>query len=263
MDRQSLRTILEQIAGGQLGVDEALRRLEHWPLEDLGFARVDHHRHLRRGFPEVIFAGGKQPEETLEIARAIHRSGSPVFVTRASGETSALLLREFPEGRLNERSGTFFLPGRAPLEPKGLVAVLAAGTSDIPVAEEAAETALAMGSRVEKAYDVGVAGLARLVPHLDLLRRANAIVVVAGMEGALPSVVAGIVRSLVIAVPTSVGYGASFGGLSALLAMVNSCASGVVVVNIDNGFGAGFAASLINLRLVEARAGDGTGEEEP
>lgn len=253
MKPESIKRILEEVASGGCSVKDALTRLKRWPVEDLGFAQIDHHRHFRRGFPEVIFAAGKKSAETIKIAEALQRSGSSVLVTRADDETLALLEKRFGEGEANRRARTFVV-GRPAGEGEGLVAVLAAGTSDISVAEEAAETARAMGAQVATFYDVGVAGLHRLLPHLERIGEANALVVVAGMEGALPSVVAGFASSLVIAVPTSVGYGASFGGLSALLAMLNSCASGVVVVNIDNGFGAGFAAGLVNRALVRATA---------
>lgn len=270
MNPERLRRLLEELAAGATSVDEALAALRHWPVEDLGFAQVDHHRHLRRGDPEIVFAGGKQPEETLRIAESLAESGSPLLVTRAPVETLALLEGRFPRGRANRRAGTFTLAavaegqgsaaeGRGAAADgdrrrgEGLIAVLAAGTSDIPVAEEAVETARALGARVEPIYDVGVAGIHRLLPHLATIREAHALVAVAGMEGALPSVVAGFTRALVIAVPTSVGYGASLGGFAALLTMLNSCAAGVVVVNIDNGFGAGFAASLVNRAAAAAR----------
>lgn len=254
MKPEVLRGILAEVAAGALSIEEALTRLRRWPVEELGFARVDHHRHMRRGFPEVVFGGGKQPQDTLRIAEALERSGSDVLVTRAPDEALALLEERFPAGRVNRLARTFSL-NPEPGEGEGLVTVVAAGTSDIPVAEEAAETARAMGARVATVYDVGVAGLHRLVPHIEQFERAHAIVVAAGMEGALPSVVAGLASALVVAVPTSVGYGASFGGLAALLAMLNSCASGVVVVNIDNGFGAGFSAALVNQALVRAGRG--------
>jgi len=254
MNPESIRRILEELAAGGCTVADALERLKHWPVEDLGFARVDHHRHLRRGFPEVVFAERKAAAETLHIAEAIVGGGSPLFVTRADAGTLAMLETRFPAGRVNPAARTFLL-SPANGKGEGLVVVLSAGTSDRPVAEEAAETSRAIGAQVESYWDVGVAGLHRLWPHLDRLRAAHAIVVVAGMEGALPSVVAGLVQAVVIGVPTSVGYGASFGGVAALLAMLNSCASGVVVVNIDNGFGAGFAAGLVNRAVVAAQPG--------
>jgi hypothetical protein len=248
---EQLEELLRQVARGECGVEEALTRLERWPIEDLGFAQVDHHRHLRRGFAEVIFAAGKRPEETEEIAAALRGSGSDLLVTRADEATLARLEARFPLGRANRSARTFALRDTEG-EGQGNVVVLAAGTSDIPVAEEAVETARALGARVTPIYDVGVAGLHRLVPHLDTIRAAHVVIVVAGMEGALPSVVGGLAASLVIAVPTSVGYGAHFHGLAPLLGMLNSCSSGVVVVNIDNGFGAGYAAALVNRAVVEA-----------
>ncbi|MFC1572916.1 nickel pincer cofactor biosynthesis protein LarB [Candidatus Eisenbacteria bacterium] len=244
MNPEQLEQILREVSTGARSVEDALVQLRRWPLEDLGFARIDHHRNLRRGFPEVIFAQGKRPAETEEIAAALIDKGSPLLVTRAGDETLARLQTRFPQGQANERARTFTV-GAAPEDSLGQVTILAAGTSDISVAEEAAVTARTIGATVETIYDVGVAGLHRLLPHMETLERAHAIVVVAGMEGALASVVAGLVGTPVIAVPTSVGYGASFGGISALLGMLTSCASGVVVVNIDNGFGGGFAAALI------------------
>lgn len=252
MERDQLRKLFESVASGALSADEAVARLRRWPLEDLGFARVDHHRHLRQGVPEVIFAGGKRPEETERIARAIVEHGSPLLVTRADPVTLERLSASFPDGRANERARTF-VQGAPDGDGEGSVVVFAAGTSDQPVAEEVVETAQAIGAAVTAIYDVGISGLHRLVPHLPALEGANAIVAVAGMEGALPSVVAGLVDQTVIAVPTSVGYGASFGGVTALLGMLTSCASGVVVVNIDNGFGAGYSAAMINRAIVRAR----------
>lgn len=251
MEPNKLRRIFQDVAQGHCTVDEAVARLRRWPIEDLGFARVDHHRHLRQGVPEVIFGGGKRPEETERIARAIVEQGSPLLVTRADQATLTLLSASFPDGRANERARTF-VRGTPKGEGEGSVVVLAAGTSDQPVAEEVVETARSIGAAVTPIYDVGIAGLHRLVPHLPALEGANAIVAVAGMEGALPSVVAGLVDQTVIAVPTSVGYGASFGGVTALLGMLTSCASGVVVVNIDNGFGAGYSAAMINRSVVRA-----------
>ena len=253
MKPEKIEELLRQVAGGECSVEDALVALARWPIEDLGFAQVDHHRHLRRGFAEVIFAEGKRPEETEGIAAALRASGSDLLVTRADGETLDRLALRFPDGRANRTARTFVLREDAG-EGLGEIAVLAAGTSDIPVAEEAVETARALGARVTPVYDVGVAGLNRLVPHLDAIRRARVVIVVAGMEGALPSVVGVLAASLVIAVPTSVGYGAHFGGLAPLLGMLNSCTSGVVVVNIDNGFGAGYAAALVNRAIAEAGA---------
>ncbi len=253
MNPESLERILNEVAAGRRTVSEALRDLTRWPVEDLGFAQVDHHRHLRQGFPEVIYAAGKQPAQTEGIAAALVSKGAPLLVTRADEATLARLQTRFPDGRADSRARTFV--HGAPTEPEsGAVVVVAAGTSDLHVALEAVETARALGARVDAITDVGVAGLHRLLPHLDALHAANAIVTVAGMEGALPSVVAGLVSAPVIAVPTSVGYGASFGGISALLGMLTSCAAGVTVTNIDNGFGGGYAAALINRAVVRAGA---------
>ena len=239
------KQILQAVKDGELSVDEALLRLKTAPIADLGFARVDLHRRLRQGTAEVIYGASKTPEAILAIVETLRENGqSPVLITRLSPEAAEALsdlnLRYWPEAR-------FALAGEMP-EPDGLgtVVVAAAGTSDIPVAEEAALTAEALGNRVARLYDVGVAGLHRLLSETDTLLRASVIIAVAGMEGALASVVGGLADCPVIAVPTSVGYGASFGGLSALLSMLNSCASGVGVVNIDNGFGAGCLASRIN-----------------
>ncbi len=254
MRPEKLEQILRQVAAGERSVDEALRDLSRWPVEDLGFAQVDHHRHLRQGFPEVIYAAGKRAEETLRIAEALVAKGAPLLVTRADQAVLERLQGRFPGGRANARGQTFVLGGPSG-EGEGLIAIVSAGTSDLGVAEEACETARALGARVATITDAGVSGLHRLVPHLDSLQRANAIVVIAGMEGALPSVVGGLVSAPVIAVPTSVGYGASFGGLAALLGMLTSCASGVSVVNIDNGFGGAYAAALINRAVVRAAEG--------
>ena len=247
MDEEKLAQLLEEVRRGEATVEQALKRLQHLPFEDLGFAKVDHHRALRQGFPEVIMGEGKEVSDIAAIARAIRKRGVSVLVTRLSeGKMDALQprLRGFRYHR-QARAATWRSKD-APPTGKGALAVVCAGTSDIPVAEEAAVTGEVMGNRVERIYDVGVAGLHRLLDRHRQLTEAAVLIVVAGMEGALPSVVAGLVRRPVIAVPTSVGYGASFHGLAALLAMLNSCAAGVTVVNIDNGFGAGFAASLIN-----------------
>ncbi len=248
MDRDRLLHLLQQVADGQVAPEGALDRLKDLPFEDLGFAHIDHHRALRQGFPEVIFCQGKTQEQVLEIAERITAHAPQLLATRTSPETACALLERFPQAEYDKIARTVVV--RSPDIPaeaeKGLVAVVSAGTSDLPVAREAVVTARAMGARVEATFDVGVAGIHRLLAHLKSLRAARAIVVAAGMEGALASVVGGLVDVPVIAVPTSIGYGASFNGLAALLAMLNSCASGVVVVNIDNGFGAGYAAALIN-----------------
>lgn len=247
MDQKFLENLLSEVSRGRLQVSEALERLRQLPFENLGFALVDHHRSLRQGFPEVVFAAGKELEQLKAILSSLAARSEHILVTRLEPDKAAQLRPEFPEARYHPASRTLVLSkGEVPDRGRGVIAVVAAGTSDIPVAEEAAVTARIMGNRVETLYDCGVAGLHRLLAHQELFRRATVFVVVAGMEGALPSVVGGLVDRPVIAVPTSVGYGASFGGLAALLAMLNSCANGVAVVNIDNGFGAGYMAALIN-----------------
>ena len=253
MDRESLRQLLDEVAAGELSPDEAFQRLKALPFEDLGFAHVDHHRGLRRGYPETIFCEGKTPEQTISIAERIAASGAFVLATRASEDVGAAIKSRFPSADYDAVARTVVIrpPGKPESAKKGLVVVLSAGTSDVPVAQEAVVTARAMGAEVDAIFDVGVAGIHRLLAHVDRLNQARAVVVVAGMEGALPSVVGGLVDVPVIAVPTSVGYGASFEGLSALLTMLNSCASGVLVVNIDNGYGAGYAAALINSRAAD------------
>jgi NCAIR mutase (PurE)-related protein len=244
---RKLKELLEQVAQGGLNPQEALERLKSLPYEDLGFARVDHHRVLRQGFPEVIFGQGKTPDQIARIARALFEQGVAVLVTRVDPAKAEEVRAQFPELVYHPSASCLALEPAEEVRPgRGLVAVVAAGTSDLPVAEEAVLTARLMGSRVETIYDVGVSGLHRLLASADLLTRATCFVVAAGMEGALPSVVAGMVEGPVVAVPTSVGYGASFGGLAALLGMLNSCAPGLSVVNIDNGFGAGYLAGLID-----------------
>lgn len=247
MDQQQLSELLENLRSGRVSVAVALQRLRDLPFEDLGFAKVDHHRTLRQGFPEVIMGEGKEVAEIAAIARAIQKRRANVLITRLAVEKMTALRRKLKGFRYHRaaRAATWVAKPLT-LGGKGTVTVVSAGTSDIPVAEEAALTSEMMGNRVERLYDVGVAGLHRLLENREILQRATVLVVVAGMEGALPSVVAGLIDKPVIACPTSVGYGASFHGFSALLGMLNSCAAGVTVVNIDNGFGAGFAASLIN-----------------
>ena len=243
-----VQELLEQVASGAVSVQDAAVRLRQAPFEDLGYAKVDHHRAMRQGAAEVIYGAGKTPAQITGIAQAMLRAGQKtVLITRLSPEAAKAVGAELALNYHDEaRVG---IVGPMP-EPDGLgsVVVAAAGTSDIPVAEEAALTAEVLGSRVVRLYDVGVAGLHRLLAHTDEIMRASVIVAVAGMEGALASVIGGLADCPVIAVPTSVGYGASFGGVAALLAMLNSCASGVSVVNIDNGFGAGYQANLINHR---------------
>ena len=247
MDSEGVVKLLTEVRRGKVTVSQALARLRHLPFEDLGFAKVDHHRALRQGFPEVIMGQGKEPKEIAAIVRALRRRKANVLVTRLSAEKMALVKKLVSGLKYHAVAHAVTWVGKPiKITGKGTVLVVCAGTSDIPVAEEAALTATMMGNRVEKLFDVGVAGIHRLLGNRQRLYAASVVIVIAGMEGALPSVVAGLIDKPVIAVPTSVGYGASFNGLAALLAMLNSCASGVTVVNIDNGFGAGFAASLIN-----------------
>ena len=247
MDSEGVIKLLTEVRRGKVTVSQALARLRHLPFEDLGFAKVDHHRALRQGFPEVIMGQGKEPKEIAAIVRALRRRKANVLVTRLSAEKMALVKKLVSGLKYHAVAHAVTWVGKPiKITGKGTVLVVCAGTSDIPVAEEAALTAAMMGNRVEKLFDVGVAGIHRLLGNRQRLYAASVVIVIAGMEGALPSVVAGLIDKPVIAVPTSVGYGASFNGLAALLAMLNSCASGVTVVNIDNGFGAGFAASLIN-----------------
>ena len=247
MNSDSLKQLLEQVAAGSLEPEQAMQRLKKLPYEDLGFARVDHHRVLRRGFPEVIFGQGKTAEQITAISHSLHGQGAAVLVTRVDPSKAEAVLSEYPELTYHPDCACLSqLAGEPPRPGRGTVVVIAAGTSDLPVAQEAVLTAELMGSKVEKVYDVGVSGLHRLASAAEVLMQASAYVVVAGMEGALPSVVAGLVDKPVVAVPTSVGYGTSFGGLAALLGMLNSCAPGLSVVNIDNGFGAGYLASLID-----------------
>jgi pyridinium-3,5-biscarboxylic acid mononucleotide synthase len=254
MEETRLRRLLDRVASGKLDVAEALERLKVLPFEDLGFAKVDHHRAIRRGFPEVIFCEGKAAAEIVKIAKNVAARGTNVLATRCSPE---LFRRISPalRGAVYHEEGRLFAIERVRAKRLGLVAVVSGGTSDRPVAEEAALTAQYLGCAVDRLYDVGVAGIHRLLSSWERIRAADCIVVVAGMEGALASVVAGIADSPLIAVPTSVGYGASFGGLSALLTMLNSCAGGVTVVNIDNGFGAGYAAATIIRRSAAGAAG--------
>ena len=229
-----------------MAVDDALQSLRTLPFEDLGFSKIDHHRQLRTGFPEVIFCQGKTVEHVKQISERILAAGHPLLATRATPDMYAAVQAVQPTARYNELGRTITVSQSTEETGAPGILVVSAGTSDLPVAEEAAETAQMMGNPPERLYDVGVAGLHRLMSNHEKLLAARVIIVVAGMEGALPSVVGGLVDCPVIAVPTSIGYGASFGGLAALLGMLNSCASGVTVVNIDNGFGAGYSASLIN-----------------
>jgi NCAIR mutase (PurE)-related protein len=246
MTPQQVRELLEKVHQGALTPEQGLERLKHMPFEDLGFARVDHHRTLRQGFPEVIFAPGKKPEQVVAIVKSLLRQKSNILVTRSNIGTYRRVRRLSSKARYHTSAQAITIVHDTKLYGAGTIYVVCAGTSDIPIAEEAALTARLMGNKVETTYDVGVAGIHRLLNIRESLTRASVVVVVAGMEGALASVVGGFLSVPVIAVPTSIGYGSSFGGLASLLAMLNSCASNVVVVNIDNGFGAGYVASLIN-----------------
>ena len=246
MIRERVEHLLRQVADGSVTVQAATDRLATVSTESLPFATIDHHRALRQGFPEVIFGQGKTPEQTVAIAERIAERGDGVLVTRASDEARRALAVRFPSARVNDVARTVSLTGEVPApRGTGTVLIVTAGTSDLPVAEEAAETALAMGNEVRRVTDVGVAGIHRVLAQQEALQAARVVIVCAGMDGALPSVVGGLVRGPVIAVPTSIGYGASFEGVAALLTMLNSCAAGVSVVNIDNGFGAAVAASRI------------------
>jgi pyridinium-3,5-biscarboxylic acid mononucleotide synthase len=238
--------LLEDFRAGKVSREKVLRAFQAAPVADLGFAQVDLHRALRKGFPEVIFGSGKTPPQVVRIAAQLLKGEQRLLVTRVGREHAAPLQKKFKAAVFHESARCVTIEKTRGARRPGKIAVVCAGTSDLPVAEEAVVTAEIMGNTVERIYDVGVAGLHRLLAKIDLIRSANVIIVVAGMEGALPSVVAGLVSKPVIAVPTSIGYGASFGGLAALLAMLNSCGSGVTVVNIDNGFGAAYAASQIN-----------------
>ena len=247
MDVNLLKDLLNKLKDGTIETDEAIQKLKFLPFEDIGFASIDHHRQLRRGFPEVIYARGKRVEEIIAIIEKMADKEENILITRLTCNKATRIKKHFPSSDYYPTSRILTIEVK-PREKKGKgkILVISAGTADIPVAEEAAITATFMGNDVETLFDVGVAGLHRLLQNKDTIINASVIVVVAGMEGALPSIVGGLVDKPVIAVPTSTGYGASFGGLSALLGMLNSCAAGVTVVNIDNGFGAGYAASLIN-----------------
>jgi NCAIR mutase (PurE)-related protein len=245
VDPRRIQELLLLVASGEVAPDEATQRLRNLPFEDLGFVKIDHHRPLRKGYPETIFCAGKTPEQVAVIAGHMKRHGN-VLGTRCSPEVIEAVLEAHPEAVHHELARTFTVMTQPPETLGGYVAVVSAGTSDLPVAEEAAVTLETMGNRVERICDVGVAGIHRLFEQREKLLGANALVVCAGMEGALPSVIAGLAHAPVIGVPTSVGYGAAFGGIAALLGMLNSCASGLTVVNIDNGFGAACAAAAVN-----------------
>lgn len=246
MDSDALKNMLEDVKNGKLSVDEALQDLKSLPFEDLGFAKVDHHRNIRNGYPEVIYCEGKTNEQIKMIVDKLMQKNNNIMATRASAEVFESIRQITEDAVYYEDARIVVVKKRDIKKSPKMIAVVTAGTSDIPVAEEAAITCETMGQWVERVYDVGVAGIHRLFAKTDVIMEANVIVVVAGMEGALASVVSGLVDKPVIAVPTSVGYGANFGGLSALLTMLNSCATGIGVVNIDNGFGAGFLAAMIN-----------------
>jgi hypothetical protein len=246
VDAYRLKALLQQVRTGEVSPDAALEQIKTLPFEDLGFAKVDHDRALRVGVPEVIFGPGKAPDHFMEIFTRLAERGNNVLATRVSEEQVAMTAVRFPRVEHNQLARTLVLRQKFDKPGKGIIGIVSAGTSDIPVAEEAAVTADIMGNDITRLFDVGVAGLHRLLAHSEELRQARVLVVCAGMEGALPSVVGGLVGVPVIAVPTSVGYGAAFGGIAALLGMINSCASNVSVVNIDNGFGAAYVASLIN-----------------
>lgn len=246
MNADSIRKLFEQVRSGKLAPDDAVQRLRHLPFEDLGFAKVDHHRALRAGMPEVIFGEGKTPAQMAGIFAQLAKHGGNILATRADKKQFAAVKKKVRGVEYRELARAIVLQRDEKEYGKGIIAIVSAGTSDIPVAEEALVTAELMGNEVEHFYDVGVAGIHRLLANREALTKARVVIVCAGMEGALPSVVGGLVGVPVIAVPTSVGYGASFKGLTALLGMLNSCASNVSVVNIDNGFGAGYVASLIN-----------------
>ena len=246
MNSESIHKLFEQVRAGKLSSDEAVAKLRHLPFEDLGFAKVDHHRSLRVGVPEVVLAQGKTPAQVAGIFKQLAIHGKNVLATRANKSQFAAVKKAVRAAKFEESARAIVLCRDHKIYGKGLITVISAGTSDIPVAEEAVVTAEIMGNEVERLYDVGVAGIHRLLAHQKSISRSRVVVVCAGMEGALPSVVGGLVGVPVIAVPTSVGYGASFQGMAALLGMMNSCASNVSVVNIDNGFGAGYVSSLIN-----------------
>lgn len=250
MNERQLTLLLQQVQQGEMEIEAALDRLKTLPFENLDFAKVDHHRTLRRGLPEVVYALGKQPEQIAAIVQSQSRTESPVLVTRLHNDVYSQISHDLPEGEYYPEAGIFAMNMPETPELKARVVVLSAGTSDQKVAREALITLRAFSIAPQLIQDVGVAGIHRLFDQLDTLHKADVVVVVAGMDGALPSVTAGLIDAPVIAVPTSVGYGASFGGVSALLSMINSCSSGITVVNIDNGFGGGYAAGLIARKIV-------------
>jgi hypothetical protein len=253
MQAELLRDLLNEVRAGTRTIESAIDRLRDLPFENLGYARLDHHRALRTGFPEVVFCEGKRVEQIIEILEKLEQRHSPVLATRASREIYEAVVARLPTAGYFEDARIIQLGVNGAEVTETTVLVVCAGTADLPVAEEAAVTANALGSRVEKLYDVGVAGVHRLLAERERLNAANVIVVVAGMDGVLPTIVGGLVSSPVVAVPTSVGYGTGLGGVSALMTMLNACAPGIAVVNIDNGFGAGYLAHLINTRGAAVR----------
>lgn len=246
MNANYIKELLAKVKNNEIPIEEATQILGNLPFEDLGFAKIDHHREIRVGYPEVIYGEGKTIAQITKIISCMLAKKSNILVTRTNAEVFAEVQKLYPKAQFNELGRVITIKQHEPKESESYIVIVAGGTSDLPVVEEAYETARIFGNKVEKVVDVGVAGIHRLFPSLELIRGAKVVIVVAGMEGALASVVGGVVDKPVIAVPTSVGYGANFGGLSALLSMLNSCASGVSVVNIDNGFGAGYSASIIN-----------------
>jgi NCAIR mutase (PurE)-related protein len=253
MQSELLRDLLNEVRAGTRTIESALDRLRDLPFENLGYARLDHHRALRTGFPEVVFCEGKRTEHIIEILERLDQRHAPVLATRASRDIFEAVVARLPQASYFDDARIIQLGVNGAEPTETTVLVVCAGTADVPVAEEAAVTANALGSRVEKLYDVGVAGVHRLLAERDRLNAANVIVVVAGMDGVLPTIVGGLVASPVVAVPTSVGYGTGLGGVSALMTMLNACAPGIAVVNIDNGFGAGYLAHLINTRGVAVK----------
>src|SRR3989338_5522105 len=246
MNETEIKAMMHDLKKGKIEIDEAVRKLKFLPFEDLGFVKIDHHRDLRKGFKEVVFCQNKTVKQVLEIVKRLAKKNNTVLATRATEEMFNAVKKQLKNSQYNKKSKTIIINNNGQMTRKGKILVITAGTSDINVAEEAAVVAEAMGNKVERLYDVGVAGLHRLLSNKDKIEDANVLVIVAGMDGVLPSVVSGLVGKPIIAVPTSVGYGASFKGIAPLLTMLNSCSPGVVVVNIDNGFGAGYFASLIN-----------------
>ncbi len=244
--KSQLEDILKKVSEGKLSPEDALEKLRDYPYQDLGFAKIDHHRELRKGLPEIIFGLGKTEDQIFKIAREILKKGANLLITKVESHVYEKIKKKIPKIQYNRLAQAIYLKQKRPTLGKGKIVIMTAGTSDIPVAEEALVTCDMLGNEVERIYDVGVAGLHRLFGEYEKIKSARVIITVAGMEGALPSVVAGLVSVPIIAVPTSIGYGASFQGLAALLAMLNSCPGGVAVVNIDNGFGAAYLASLIN-----------------